>query len=411
MDTNALFSSALGLTDPWYVAALDLDPAAKRLEIRIDFRRGGTFTCAECGAGGCKAHDTAERRWRHLDFFQFRTELVARTPRVDCARCGVHPVAVPWARAGSGFTLLFEALVLAMAPQMPMAAVARLVDEHDTRLWRLIERHVTAARGRRRDHRVRRVGLDETASRRGHQYITLFVDLDRSRLLFATPGRDAQTVQRFREDLAAHGGQPEQLEEVCCDMAPPYLKGLAEAFPGVPVTFDRFHLVQLVNQAVDRTRRAERRERPDLRTALAGHRYTFLRKPDTLSDAQLGYLAAQLQRSHTLKTVRAFHLKLVFLEVFSQPRRAAAAYLRRWCRWARDSGLPEMERVAATIRRHWEGVLRWFSSHISNGVLEGLNSLIQAAKAKARGYRTVENLITMAYLIAGQLRFNVPHFR
>lgn len=411
MDTNSLFSQALGLTDPWFVASLDLDPKTKRLEIQIDFRRGGVFACGECGAGGCKAHDTAERRWRHLDFFQFRTELVARTPRVNCSRCGVHPVAVPWARPGSGFTLLFEALVLAMAPQMPMAAVARLVDEHDTRLWRLIDRHGTEARRRRRDHRVRRVGLDETSSRRGHQYITLFVDLDRSRLLFATPGRDAQTVQRFREDFAKHGGRPDQLEEACCDMAPSYLKGLAEAFPGVPVTFDRFHLVQLVNQAVDRTRRAERTERPDLRSALAGHRYTFLRKPDTLSDDQLGYLAAQLQRSHTLKTVQAFHLKLVFLEVFSQPRRTAAGYLRRWCRWARDSGLPEMERVAATIRAHWDGVLRWFTSHISNGVLEGLNSLIQAAKAKARGYRTVENLITMAYLIAGQLRFNVPHFR
>jgi transposase len=137
MDTNALFSSALGLTDPWYVAALGLDPAAKRLQIQIDFCRGGTFTCAECGAGGCKAHDTAERRWRHLDFFQFPTELVARTPRVDCARCGVHPVVVPWARPGSGFTLLFEALVLAMAPQMPMAAVARLVDDtiRDSGAW------------------------------------------------------------------------------------------------------------------------------------------------------------------------------------------------------------------------------------------------------------------------------------
>jgi transposase len=86
----------------------------------------------------------------------------------------------------------------------------------------------------------------------------------------------------------------------------------------------------------------------------------------------------------------------VFLEVFAQPRRAAAAYRRRWYRSTRDSGLPEMERVPATIRAHWDGVFRWFTSHISNGVLKGLNSLIQAAKAKARGYRTVENLITMA---------------
>jgi transposase len=407
METNTLFAAALGLVEPWYVAAVDLDPASTRLEIQLDFRRGGTFPCPECAAAGCKAHDTAERRWRHLDFFQFRTELVARTPRVKCERCGVHPVGVPWARPGSGFTLLFEALVLAMAPQMPMAAVARLVDEHDTRLWRLVDHHVEEARSRRSDRKVRAVGMDETSSRKGHDYITLFVDLEESQLLFATPGKDAATVARFRNDFLAHGGKPEQLEEVCCDMSAAFLKGLAASFPGVPVTLDRFHLVQLVNDAVDKTRRAERADAPELK----GQRYAFLRNPETMSDEQLGFIAEQLQRSQTLRTTRAFHLKLVFLEVFTQPQRAAAAYLRRWCQWASRSRLPEMVRVAQTIRTHWDGVLRWFTSHISNGVLEGINSLIQAAKAKARGYRNVENLITMAYLIAGQLRFNVPHFR
>ncbi len=314
-------------------------------------------------------------------------------------------------RPGSGFTLLFEALVLAMAPQMPMAAVARLVGEQDTRLWRLIQRHVDDARARRRDRKVRRIGIDETSSRKGHHYISLFVDLDRSQLLFATPGKDAATVARFREDLVAHGGKPEHIAEACCDMSAAFLSGLAEAFPDTPVTLDRFHLVQLVNHAVDETRRAERAESPAHREALKGHRYDFLRNPDTMSDEQLGFVAEQLERSRTLKTVKAFHLKLVFLEVFTQPRRAAAGYLDTWCRWALRSRLPEMGRVARTIREHWDGVLRWFTSHISTGVLEGINSLIQAAKAKARGYRNVENLITMAYLIAGQLRFDVPALR
>jgi transposase len=407
METNALFAAALGLTDPWFVAAIDLDPVAKRLEIHLDFRRGGTFACAECSAGGCKAHDTTERRWRHLDFFQFRTELVARTPRVDCARCGTHPVAVPWARPGSGFTLLFEALVLAMAPQMPMAAVARLVAEHDTRLWRLVRHHVNEARARRSDRAVRAIGIDETSSRRGHAYITLFVDLARSRLLFATPGKDAATVERFRADFVAHHGRPDQLTELCCDMSTGLIKGVRESFPDIPVTFDKFHVVQLVNQAVDATRRAERRAAPEL----IGQRYTFLRNPETLTEEQLGFLAAQLHRHYTLKTVQAYHLKLVFQDLFVQPPQRAAGYLRKWCRWARESDLPEMVRVAATIRAHWDGILRWFTSRVSNGILEAINSLVQAAKAKARGYRTTENLITMAYLIAGQLRFNVPHFR
>jgi transposase len=407
MDTNTLFATALGLAEPWYVAEIKLNPTAKQLEIHLDFRRGGRFACPHCGATECPAHDTAERRWRHLDFFQFRTDVIARTPRVACPHCGVHPVEVAWARPGSGFTLLFEALVLAMAPQMPIAAVARLVAEHDTRLWRLLRHHVDTAREHRSDRAVHAVGIDETSSRKGHDYITLFVDLERSRLLFATPGKDASTVARFRADFVAHGGKPETLRELCCDMSAAFLKGISETLPGVPVTLDRFHLVQLVNEAVDKTRRAERGDAPELK----GHRYDFLRHPDRLSEEQMGFLSAQMERSRTLKTVRAFRLKLVFLEVFTQPLRTAAGYLRRWCQWARRSRLPEMVRVAQTIQQHWNGVLRWFTSRISNGVLEGINSLIQAAKAKARGYRNVENLITMSYLIAGQLRFDLPHFR
>jgi transposase len=282
-----------------------------------------------------------------------------------------------------------------------------LVGEHDTRLWRLVRTHVDAARRRRRDTRVKAIGIDETSSRKGPDYITLFVDLKKSQLLFATPGKDASTIARFRADFEAHGGKADQLEEVCCDMSGAFLKGIADHLPGVPVTLDKFHLVQLMNQVVDATRRAERAEAPELK----GRRYAFLRNPETMSDEQLGFIAEQLQRSRTLKTVKAFHLKLVFLEVFTQPQRAAAGYLRRWCQWAMRSRLPEMVRVARTIREHWDGVLRWFTSHISNGVLEGINSMIQAAKAKARGYRNVENLITIAYLLAGQLRFNVPHFR
>ena len=136
-----------------------------------------------------------------------------------------------------------------MAPQMPMAAVARLVDEHDTRLWRLVGHHTSEARSRRRDTRVKAVGVDETSIRRGHDYIKLFVDLKRSQLLFATPGKDASTIARFREDFEAHGGKEGQLEEFCCDMSAAFLKGLGEQFPGVPITLDRFHLVKLVNDA------------------------------------------------------------------------------------------------------------------------------------------------------------------
>lgn len=405
MEPNALFAAALGLTEPWYVAGVDLE--APQLTIRVDFQRGGRFACPACGGAGCPAHDSEERRWRHLNFFEYRTVIVARTPRVRCERCGVHPVTVPWARPGSGFTLAFEAFVLTLASTTPMAAIARLVGEHDTRLWRLVHHHVEEARAARNDAEVSAVGIDETSSRRGHNYISLFVDLEARRLLFGTPGRDADTVHRFADDLRAHGGSVERIGEVCCDMSPAFLKGIQAALPNAAVTFDRFHLVQLMNAAVDATRRAERATAPELK----GQRYTFLRNPDDLTDEQLGFLAAEMQKSRTLKTTRAFHLKLVFQDLFRQPQRHAAAYLTRWCRWALRSRIPAMVKVARTIRAHWEGVLRWFTSRLNNGVLEAINSLVQAAKAKARGYRTVENLITIAYLLVGKLDFNVSHIR
>jgi len=406
MQDKDLFALALGLSKPWFVAGVEFEPEQKRLELLIDFERGGTFSCPECGAAGCKAYDTEERRWRHLNFFQFETHLRARMPRVQCGGCGVKPVQAPWARPGSGFTLMFEALVLTMAPHMPVRAVARLLGEHDTRLWRILHHYVDAAIETRDDSEVREVGVDETASRRGHNYVSLFVDLERARVLHVAEGRSASTVDEFRRDLQAHGGLPEQIREICCDMSPAFIKGIEEAFPKAAITFDKFHVMRLIGDAVDKTRRAERSEHPEYK----GYRYALLRNPETMSDRELDF-TSELLRKSTSKTARAFHLKLVFREFYEQPRRYAERFLQRWYSWAIRSRIPAMKAAAATIRRHWNGVLRWFVSGISNGLLEGLNSLVQAAKAKARGYASFRNLRTIIYLIAGKLDLHPTHLR
>lgn len=408
VETRELFALALGVQEPWYVASIDFSPEKRELAIALDFRRGGVFPCAECGSAGCKAYDSEERRWRHLNFFQYTTVLRARVPRVDCGKCGKRMVKVPWARPGSGFTLLFEALVLAMAAHMPMAAVARLVGEHDTRLWRVVTHYVDTARAERDDSAVSRVGIDETAARRGHDYISLFVNLDGPRVLFATEGRSAATVAAFADDLKAHGGDPNAVTEACLDMSPAFIKGVGQSLPNASITFDKFHLKKIITDAVDRTRRAERHEYPELK----GMRYALLRNEETMNDAQLEFASAILLRKSTMKTARAFHLKLAFDELYSMRTPTAARhYLTRWCNWAVRSRVPAMIDAAKTVRRHFDGVLRWFTSHITNGILEGINSLVQAAKAKARGYRSTRNLITMTYLIAGRLDLNQTHLR
>ena len=170
MQDTDLFQLALGLASPWMVTRSEFDAVDGRLDLCVDFPRGSRFACAQCGREGCAVHDTKEDTWRHLDFFQHRTLLHARTPRVTCPQCGVRKVATPWARAGSGFTLLFEAYVLALAKTMPIANAAERLGEHDTRLWRIVEHYVWRAVEKLDLSRVRRIAADETSARRGHDY-------------------------------------------------------------------------------------------------------------------------------------------------------------------------------------------------------------------------------------------------
>jgi transposase len=254
MRDTSLLQLALGLVPPWAVIRSEFDAEARQLDIHIDFAAGSRFACPCCGAADCPAYDTEQMSWRHLDFFQHQAFLYARVPRVHCTRCGIKTLSVPWARPDSGFTLLFEALVMSLVSAMPVNAVARLVGEHDTRLWRVIHHYVDRARAKADLSTVRRVAIDETAARRGHNYITLFVDIDQARVVFATDGRDAETIAFFADDLTMHGGAPSAIAEVCIDMSPAFIKGIANSLPAAAITFDKFHAVKIVNDAVDQVR-------------------------------------------------------------------------------------------------------------------------------------------------------------
>jgi transposase len=395
-----LFQVALGLSFPWKVMSSDFDAQAGRLDIRIDFPRGSRFCCPTCGTSG-PAYDTREMTWRHLNFFQHEAHLQARVPRVQCSRCGVKRV--PWARGGSGFTLLFEALIIAMARTMPVRTVARMVGEHDTRLWPIVHHYVETARDAADHSEVTRVAFDETSARRGHDYVTLFADLDKRRVLFATDGKDSATVAAFAADLTAHGGDPQAVAEVCIDMSQAFIKGVTEHLPQAGITFDKFHAIAIVNEAVDKVRRSEQKSRPELKNT----RYIWLKNTANLTGFQADTLD-DLSQSN-LKTARAYRIRLAFQELYSQPSgEDAEAYLKKWYFWATHSRLPPIIEAAKTVKRHWDGILRWFETTIANGFMEAINSLVQAAKAKARGYRSTRNLKAIIYLIAGKLELQLP---
>ncbi len=399
-----LFQMALGLTPPWQVSSSEFDPDKRRLDIHLDFPKGSTFQCSECGQEGLKAYDTLTKTWRHLNFFQHEAYLTARVPRTDCDKCGKRLVNVPWARPESGFTLLFEAMIMTLAKSMPVKTMARFVNEHDTRLWRILNHYVDEAREKADHSQVKEVGVDETSRKRGHRYVSLFVDLESQKVLFATKGKDAATVKRFKEDLVDHGGDPKNIEEVCCDMSPAFISGVEKQFPDAHLTFDKFHVMKTLNDAVDEVRRQEVKDRPELK----GSRYVWLKNQKNLKPSQSEILDQLSMKKLNLKTSRAYQIRLNFQDLYQQPAALAEAFLKKWYFWATHSRLEPIIEVARTIKNHWQGILRWFTSKINNGILEGINSLIQAAKARARGYRTERNLITMIYLIAGKLDFDLP---
>jgi len=403
--TEQLFQVALGLAQPWVVSKIEFSEAEHRLDLWLDFPAGSKLPCPQCQAR-CGVYDTAERTWRHLNFFEHQTFLRARQPRIDCPDHGVKTVDVPWARPGTGFTLLMEAFILVLVQNgMTAAQAARLVDEHDTRLWRVLRHYVDEARERQDLAQVTTIGVDETSRSKGHNYITVFMDLNDAnrRVIFATEGKDAETVRRFREDLQAHGGCAEQIEEACLDMSPAFIRGLTDQFPKAELTFDGFHLMQLLTDAVDKTRREEQKTRPELK----GTRYVWLKNDWNRSAKQQESFDAL--RFSRLATMRATHIKNVFQDIFAcESIDEAEPMLKSWYFWATHSRIGPMIKAAKTIKRHWSGVLRWFVSRISNGALEAINSLIQSAKAKARGFRNSNYLITMVYLIAGKLDFQLP---
>ena len=316
-DTD-LFQLALGLTSPWKVMRSEFSSEKGQLDLYVDFPSGSRFACAECGGGGCPVHDTKDETWRHLDFFQHRAFLHARTPRVICPTCGVRKVAVPWARAGSGFTLLFEAFVLALAKAMPIANISERMGEHDTRLWRVLDHHVWWAVEEQDLSEVRQIAADETSARRGHDYISLFVNMVSRKVVYVADGKDAGTVKEFAEFLETHGGDRAAISDASIDMGAAFEAGIKENFANAEITFDKFHVIKLANEAVDQVRREEVRNNYQIK----GRRYIFLKNVENLTIEEKEALS-QLE-AQNLDTTQAMQIRMNLQQVFAMGQIGAA---------------------------------------------------------------------------------------
>jgi transposase len=396
---NDLFTQALGLVSPWKVDQIDFNREEGAIHFHLSFA-ANRCVCPVCDAPDQPIHDRMKRSWQHLHFFQYRAFLHAEVPRLACSCGKTTQIKVPWANSGSGFTLLFEAYAMALARELPVAEVARMLGVRPQRLWDRLVKCVGAAYDAESFADLREITIDETAMRRRHQYVTVIADSVQRRVVFATEGKDSLTLSDFASELLSHNAAPTQIEHVAMDFSAAFMAGARDYLPNARISFDPFHLVALASEALDQVRRAEVIHQPSLKR----QRYTVL-KNSTQWTAQQAAFMATLSKSH-LKTARAWRIKETVRDIVRDKADAVSteAALRRLAGWAQRSQLEPMIRFGKTVRKHMDGIVRAISERRSNAFAEGLNSAIQAAKQRARGFKTANNFIAVIYLIAGKLK-------
>ena len=401
---TTLFEKALHIESPFYIKGVDFDLKGKRLDIFIDFKRGSIFTYKEDYNETYKAYDTKNKRWRHLNFFEHECYLNARVPRIKLKDGKVKLIPMPWEGLSTGFSLLFEALAMQLCKAMPVKQVGDLINESDDKLWQMLDKYIDAGRELEDFSELKSVGVDETSKKKNHDYISLFVDMEKRKTVYITEGKSSKTVNDFKENLELHGGNAKNIENVSCDMSPAFIKGVKENLPNAEITFDKFHILKIINHAVDQVRKEEAKSLDLLKNT----KFIFLKNSSNLTKKQSHILTELSISKLNIKSIRALHIRENFQEIYyAQNNDDFEKLLKKWYFWATHSRLEPIKKAAYTIKKHWEGVLKWFESRINNGILEGLNSIIQACKAKARGYKTTKNFKIIAYLVTGDLKFHI----
>ena len=401
METNQLFEIALGLGTHWKVSESRFEGEPRKLHLGLEPASGLRWKCPQCEQYG-PVHDLVEKRWRHLNFFQYESEIVAKVPRCRCEKHGVRQVEVPWARAGSGFTMMFEALAMLLCAQRPVAEVAQLLGEEDTRLWRMLCAHVEKAQAGRDWSKVTRILVDETSARRGQRYVTNFVDAESRELLLMVEGRKADTVKEFVAALVAHGGDAARIEWVGMDMSGAYAAGVREYLPQARKAFDHFHIMALAGAALDEVRRGLQSQHAGLK----GVRWSLLGNEWTRSQEQ--QTRRRELREQYPKLGRALGLRESLQDALALRDEES---LRWWCGWASRSRLEPFRKLARTLKGHWEGILGYFESGITSAAIEAINGKIQLAKRMAHGFRNFAYFRAVSYLKAARLTLDLPSLK
>jgi transposase len=399
MRDKDLYAKILGIESPWRVDDVELADE----EVRVHLSNAQTkLPCPECGEA-CKRYDSRHRRWRHLDTCQYRTILVADVPRISCAEHGVKQITVPWAEPGSGFTALFEALVIDWLLEAHTSAVARLFGLPWSSVDTIQQRAVRRGLARRKERLPVHMGVDETSFQKRHEYVTVVSDQDEGVVVHVADGRGRDALDDYFTRFRAE--ELELVETVAMDMWGAYIASVEDVVPDAEkkIVFDKFHIAKHLGDAVNKMRRSENKQLLiDGDRRLVSTRYVWLQNPDRMRWETQRTL--EQLRSTSLKTARAWAIKEFAMCLWHYRSRgwARKAWL-RWYSWAIRSRLEPIKAVARMIKRHLDGVVSAVVTGVTNAAAEGINATIQKLKANARGYRNRERFRNAIYFHLGGL--------
>jgi transposase len=402
MRDKDLYAQILGIKSPWQVADVELSVSKGEVTVQVEQEAGAKSCCPSCGKES-PGYDSRRRRWRHLDTCQYKTILLADVPRVKCEEHGVVTVSVPWAEPGSGFTAMFEALVIDWLKEASTSAVSRLMGLSWNAIDGIMQRAVARGLLRREAVFPTQIGVDETAFRKRHDYVTIVSDQQEGNVLHVGSDRRKETLKAWYESLTEE--QRESIQSVSMDMWPAYINATLENLPEAEekIAFDKFHVAKYLGEAVDKVRRQEHKAlMAEGYEDLKGSKHDWLYNPENMTRKQK--IRFKSLRDSTLKTARAWAIKELAMSLWHYVSKTwARKGWEQWLSWAVRSRLEPIKDVARTIKEHLWGILNAVVLKVNNGPAEGLNSRIKMIKVRSRGFRNKERFANAIYFHLGGL--------
>jgi len=402
-----MVSNSLGLESPWSIQSVKFNEEELELHIEVGVDKDAAIACPVCGGSTKRyGYEPTERIWRHGDCFFFPSYVHCRRPRIQCDKCGVKQVNAPFERKNSRFTQQFESYAMLILADMPMAKASKLLRCNEKSLVSMLRYWVGKAESGMDLSGVAKLAIDETSFKRGHNYVTLIIDAAKRSVIDVQKGREAGTVTQFAAKLAARGGSSDNIKAVTSDMAPPYLSAVSANFPNAEHTIDKFHVKKEVLSALDDVRKEEQSATKRKKELFVARRL-FMIPTAKLSDVQAADIAA-LSKRYPL-TGRAYRIVSGLDDFYaSRTVEEADTLFHSLYSWMRRCRLNPMKKVAETLMRHKDNILSYFNNRLTNAICEGINSMVQAMKRKARGYHTFESYAAIIYLVAGKLTLDTP---